>query len=143
MGGVCGRGGGRGIGGQSKKDVQTLGRAYNDRGGVTAGFKLNMLRRINRELDADCEVEAFEHKAIYNEDFGRVEMHLVSLSDQDVRVAGEHTFRLEEGETIRTECSYKYHVEEFADLANAAEFEVEEVWTDADQLFSVQYLGAV
>jgi len=140
---LVGPSGGALVGVDLKKDKDRLEQAYDDADGVTAEFNRNVLHRMKRELDADLQTDAFEHRAVYNEDQGRVEMHLVSLSDQDVRVAGEHTFRLEEGETIRTECSYKYHVEEFADLANAAEFEVEEVWIDPDQLFSVQYLGAV
>ncbi len=125
-----------------KKDKTRLEQAYDDAQGVTAEFNLNVLHRMQRELNAEIEAAAFEHRAVYNEHQGRIEMHLVSLSDQDLSVAGEHTFHLKAGETIRTECSYKYNVEEFAKLANAANLHVEDVWTDKDQLFSVQYLAA-
>jgi len=138
---LVGPGGGALIGVDLKKDQKQLERAYDDAQGVTAEFNRNVLHRMKRELDAELQTDAFEHRAIYNEKYGRIEMHLVSLRDQDIRLAGEHTFRIEEGETIRTECSYKYHVEEFAGLANAAGLIVEDVWTDPDQLFSVQYLG--
>lgn len=134
--------GGALVGVDLKKDKDRLEQAYDDAQGVTAEFNRNVLHRMQRELDAELETDAFEHRAVYDEDHGRIEMHLVSLSDQDVRVAGEHTFRIEAGETIRTECSYKYAVEEFAELAQAADLQVEDVWTDDEQLFSVQYLGA-
>lgn len=134
--------GGALIGVDLKKDKELLEQAYDDAQGVTAEFNRNVLRRIQRELDAELETDAFEHRALYDEDNGRIEMHLVSLNDQDVRLAGGHTFRLEAGETIRTECSYKYAVDEFAELAQAADLQVEAVWTDQEQLFSVQYLGA-
>lgn len=137
---LVGPDGGALIGVDLKKDQRQLEQAYDDAQGVTAEFNRNVLHRMKRELAAELETDAFEHRAVYNEDHGRIEMHLVSLRDQDIRLAGEHTFRIEEGETIRTECSYKYHVEEFADLANAADLDVEDVWTDPDQLFSVQYL---
>ncbi len=134
--------GGALVGVDLKKDRDRLEQAYDDSEGVTAEFNRNVLHRMKKELDADLETDAFEHRAVYDEVRGRIEMHLVSLSDQDVCVAGEHTFRIEEGETIRTEYSYKYNVEEFAKLANAADLNVEDVWTDANQLFSVQYLSA-
>lgn len=126
------------IGVDLKKDRETLERAYNDRAGVTAQFNLNMLRRLNAEFDADFDVSQFEHRATYNEDFGRIEMHLISRDDQRVTVAGV-PFRIAKGESIRTECSHKYTLQEFGDMVARAGFTVKRVWTDENNLFSVQY----
>jgi dimethylhistidine N-methyltransferase len=126
------------IGVDLKKDRETLERAYNDSAGVTAEFNLNMLRRLNREFGADFDLERFEHRAVYNEESGRIEMHLVSLCEQAVSVGGE-TFHFDARETIRTECSHKYTVEEFGAMVARAGFEVHTVWTDDQRLFSVQY----
>ena len=136
---VCGRGGGLLIGVDLKKDRATLEAAYDDAEGVTALFNLNLLRRINRELGADFDLGAFAHRALYDAAEGRIEMHLVSLRDQCVRLDGTSVpFR--EGETIHTENSYKYSLDGFARLAARAGFQVEDVWTDAAERFSVQYL---
>ena len=124
------------IGVDLKKDVELLHAAYNDSQQLTAAFNLNMLHRINRELDADFDVQAFNHHAFYNEPEGRVEMHLVSNKVQAVTVAGQ-LFGFAAGETIHTENSYKYSVEEFQVLAEGAGFVPEKVWTDDDKLFSV------
>ena len=97
-----------------------------------------MLRRLNAEFDANFDVSQFEHRAMYNEDFGRIEMHLVSRRDQKVTVAGV-PFRIGKGESIRTECSHKYTIEGFGERVARAGFTVERVWTDAEKLFSVQY----
>ncbi len=126
------------IGVDLRKDRAVLERAYNDAEGVTAAFNLNMLTRLNREFGANFDPGAFAHRAVYAEEAGRIEMHLVSRRAQTVRIAGE-TFRFREGETIRTECSYKYTLEQFAELAGSAGFSVHTVWTDDDRLFSVQY----
>jgi L-histidine N-alpha-methyltransferase len=115
--------------------------AYNDAAGVTADFNLNMLERLNREYDANFSLPAFQHKAIYDADNSRIEMRLVSLQKQRVRVAGE-SFDLNKGEYIVTEHSHKYSLDQFESMANAAGFEVQEVWTDEKKLFSVQYLKA-
>lgn len=136
---VVGPEGGLLIGVDLKKDLDILVAAYNDREGVTAQFNLNLLRRINRELDADFDLDAFEHEAIFNEAEGRIEMHLVSQCDQVVEMAGE-VIEFTEGETIHTENSYKYSLDEFEELAAKAGWSVEQVWTDHKQLFSVQYL---
>jgi dimethylhistidine N-methyltransferase len=126
------------IGVDLKKDPAILERAYNDGAEVTAEFNLNMLRRLNREFGASFDLEQFAHRAIYNEACGRIEMHLVSRRAQKVTVAGR-SFEFARGETIRTECSHKYTVEEFGAMAARAGFKVQRVWTDADGLFSVQY----
>lgn len=120
------------------KDREILERAYNDSAGVTAAFNLNMLRRLNAEFDADFDVSQFEHRAMYNEECGRIEMHVVSRRDQTVTVAGV-PFEIAKGESIRTECSHKYTIETFGEMAARAGFRVTRVWTDEDRLFSVQY----
>jgi len=128
------------IGVDLKKDAGLLNAAYNDEQQVTAAFNLNLLRRINRELDANFDLQAFSHDAFYNASEGRVEMHLVSRSEQTVTVAG-HAFAFMEGETIHTESSYKYDIGEFLVLAEQAGFTSDQVWTDDEQLFSVHCLS--
>lgn len=127
------------IGADLKKDPSVLEAAYNDAEGVTAQFNKNLLVRLNREFNAGFDPALFRHHAFYNEEKGRIEMHLVSEYEQEVRVAGE-TIPFEEGETIHTENSYKYSMREFERLA-ADWFSVEKVWTDTEELFSLQYLS--
>jgi len=127
------------IGVDRKKDRKILEKAYNDKNGVTAEFNLNVLRRLNRELDAGFDLDNFSHKAIYNDDEGRVEMHLISRKDQEVRV-GDRIFLLKKGETIHTENSYKYSTEEFSELASEY-FDIEKTWVDHRHYFSVHYLS--
>lgn len=122
------------------KPPEILEPAYNDAAGVTADFNLNLLERLNREYDANFSLPAFQHKAIYDADNSRIEMRLVSLQKQRVRVAGE-SFDLNKGEYIVTEHSHKYSLGQFESMANAAGFAVQEVWTDEEKLFSVQYLN--
>ncbi|MBD3161674.1 MAG: L-histidine N(alpha)-methyltransferase [Candidatus Eisenbacteria bacterium] len=136
---VVDRGGGLLIGVDLKKDRAVLEAAYNDAEGVTAAFNLNLLHRINRELEADFDPDRFRHEAIYSEEHGRIEMHLVSTVAQTVTIDGIE-IRFEAGETVHTESSYKYAPEEFAALAGEAGFAVERFWTDAKRLFSIQYL---
>jgi dimethylhistidine N-methyltransferase len=136
---VAGSGGAMLVGVDLKKDASVLHAAYNDAQGVTAAFNLNVLRRINDELGGDFDLEAFEHHAFYNEAAGRIEMHLVSTRRQNVRI-GSHTFAFAARETIHTENSYKYSVEEFQSLAREAAFEAEHCWVDPDGLFSIHYL---
>ena len=127
------------IGADRKKDKAILDAAYDDAAGVTAAFNLNLLERMNRELDADFDRPAWRHRAFYDEAKGRIEMYLVSLRPQTVHVAGE-AFAFEAGETIHTENSYKYGIEEFQTLAARAGFRPEAVWTDARGLFAVHLL---
>lgn len=135
----AGANGGLLIGVDLRKDRDTLEDAYNDSAGVTAEFNLNILRRMNREFDADIDVSSFEHEAVYNEDDGRIEMYLRSLRTQSFEVSDE-SFDVEAGERILTEHSHKYSLEGFAKLAAQAGFTVERVFTDAKKWFSVQYL---
>ena len=136
------QGGGLLIGVDLKKDFNILHRAYNDSQGVTAQFNKHLLVRMNQELDANFQLHQFGHYAFYNPGQSRIEMHLVSLKNQTVRI-GESEIAFKLGESIWTESSYKYTLEEFAQLAATAGFTVERVWTDPRQLFSVQYLKVV
>lgn len=137
---VCGAGGGLLIGVDLRKPIGLLESAYNDTQGVTAEFNLNLLTRINRELDGDFDLSQWKHYALYNPYQGRIEMHLVSLRDQQVRI-GLSSICFNKHETIHTESSYKYSVDGFAQLANEAGWRVKRVWTDPRSLFSVQYLA--
>lgn len=125
------------IGVDLKKDRQVLEAAYNDSQGVTAAFNLNLLQRLNDELDGNFDLAQFSHRAIYNDTRGAIEMHLVSQSAQKVRLAGE-AFQFEPGEHITTEYSHKFTLEDFNTLANLAGFQRQRVWMDEDELFSVQ-----
>jgi dimethylhistidine N-methyltransferase len=135
---LVGPGGGLLIGVDLKKDRAILEPAYDDAQGVTAAFNLNLLARINRELAGDFVLDRFRHLAFWNEEHGRIEMHLVSLEAQQVNVAGQ-TFFLARDETICTEYSHKYSLADFAGMARDAGLEVADVWTDEAGLFSVQY----
>jgi dimethylhistidine N-methyltransferase len=136
---VCGPDGGLVIGVDLKKDPLMLHRAYNDALGVTAAFNMNILVRLNREFGTNFAIDRFRHYAFYNPVFARVEMHLVSLAQQDVRLQNVD-IHFERGESIWTEASYKYAPPEFATLAARAGWHVDQVWTDDRGLFSVQYL---
>jgi dimethylhistidine N-methyltransferase len=130
------------VGVDLKKDANVLHAAYNDSRGVTAAFNLNILARINRELGADFDLRKFSHYAFYNAAAGRIEMHLVSLARQSVRVARHHRFRFERGESIHTENSYKYSVEGFRALAARAGYSGKKVWSDRKGLFALHGLTA-
>jgi dimethylhistidine N-methyltransferase len=124
-----------------RKDPQRLHDAYNDKAGVTAAFTLNLLRRMNRELDATFDLSAFAHDAFYNPLEGRIEIYLRSLRDQSVTVAGR-SFAFAEGERVHTEYSYKYDTAGIAALALSAGFTIDKTWTDPAGLFAVVYLEA-
>ena len=136
---MVGGGGALLIGVDLKKDEDILVRAYDDAQGVTAAFNRNVLERINRELGGCFDIETFRHRALYNGAEGRIEMHLVSEKDQTVTVH-DRDFTFTEGETIHTENSCKYHVEEFSNLAAGAGFRSARTWVDGDGLFSLHYL---
>jgi dimethylhistidine N-methyltransferase len=133
---TAGRNGMMLIGVDTKKDHAILNAAYNDAAGVTAAFNRNLLHRISRELDADCRLDRFDHHAFYNAEAGRVEMHLVSTCEQQLRVDG-HSFKFEEGESLHTESSYKYEPDEFVAIAQQAGFDILRRWLDGDRLYAV------
>jgi L-histidine N-alpha-methyltransferase len=127
------------VGFDLKKDPAILHAAYNDREGVTAEFNLNLLRRINRELRGNFDLDAFRHEAPWVEDAGRIEMRLVSQRDQTVTVAGRH-FIFHAGEWIWTESSHKYDEDGVGDLAARAGLDLERAWTDDRHWFLVAAL---
>ena len=135
---IVGPSGGLLIGVDLKKEPAVLNAAYNDIQGITAEFNLNLLHRINRELHANFDLTKFEHHAFYNETKSRIEMHLVSSERQEININGE-IFRFSTGDSIHTENSYKYSVAEFELLAKQAGLKLVNLWTDADNLFSVHY----
>jgi dimethylhistidine N-methyltransferase len=137
---MCGAGGGLLIGIDLKKDPVTIEAAYNDRLGVTAEFNLNLLRRINRELGADFDLGQFFHRTRYNAELGRIEMYLVSRRAQIVTCGGE-TIEFEPGESICTEYSHKYTVDEFAAIALAAGLTLHREWTDKDRQVAVLHFA--
>jgi len=121
------------------KDPSVLNAAYNDAAGLTDKFNLNLLRRVNRELEGNFDLQAFEHHAVYNRERRRIEMHLASKKRQKVTVAGRmFTFRA--GESIHTENSYKYTQGSFAALARGCGWAPEIAWTDPAELFAVNVL---
>ena len=128
------------VGVDLKKEARTLVAAYNDSRGVTAAFNLNLLARINRELGAEIDLGSFRHEALYDPRAGRVEMHLVSRVAQEVRVLGRR-FRFRAEESIHTENSYKYTVDEFREMARVAGWQPGRLWTDAKGNFSVHELS--
>lgn len=134
-------GGGLLIGVDRKKDEKILKNAYDDSSGITEKFNKNILHHINEKLDGTLEPASFQHSALYNTEKGRVEMHLVSKDDQQATIAGE-TISLKAEETIHTESSYKYSVEEFTALAGQANFDPVKVWSDEKSLFSVYFFAA-
>jgi dimethylhistidine N-methyltransferase len=122
------------------KDPRVLHAAYNDAAGVTARFNLNLLARINRELGARFDLDAFDHCALFDEKRSRIEMHLVSRTRQRVSICGRKV-EFEPGETIHTECSYKYTLSSFGALARRAGWTPVQSWTDERNYFSVHVLA--
>lgn len=135
------RGGGLLIGADLVKDPAALHAAYNDAQGVTAAFNLNLLARANRELGADFDTGQFAHAAFYNAPLQRIEMHLMSLCAQQVRI-GDECFDFAEGESMHTENSCKFTTDSLRALARQAGFEPGPVWTDPQRMFSLHWLRA-
>lgn len=129
------------IGVDLEKDDGALHAAYNDAAGVTARFNLNLLVRINRELGGNFDLSSFAHRAIYNRERHRIEMHLVSRRAQTARILGK-SFGFRAGESIHTENSYKYSLDRFNALAKGSGWAPQALWTDPDGLFSVHALVA-
>jgi len=138
---TCGKGSGLLIGVDLKKDKNILNAAYSDKKNITAQFNLNILNHLNNLLGVDFNLNKFKHHSFYNEEFGRIEMHLVSKEKQIVQI-GDYSFSFEEEETILTEYSYKYSIEDFEQIASGI-YKVEKVWMDEKKLFSVQFLRAI
>jgi dimethylhistidine N-methyltransferase len=124
------------IGVDLRKDPRLIEAAYDDAAGVTAAFNLNLLQRINRELGGDVALDAFRHRAVWNNILGRIEMHLAAARDISFSVAGRR-FVMAAGETIHTENSHKYYPEEVALLARVSGWEPIVAWSDPDHLFSL------
>jgi dimethylhistidine N-methyltransferase len=124
------------------KDKRILDAAYNDRNGVTARFNLNLLERINAELQGQFDPAKFAHIAYYNEQMRRIEMRLLSKQDQEVYIGalGRH-FRFRKGESIHTENSYKFEPDQIKQLADESGFSVKEFFTDADRWFGLALLS--
>jgi uncharacterized SAM-dependent methyltransferase len=137
----CLAGGGLLIGVDLVKDPAILHAAYNDAAGVTAAFNKNVLARANREFGADFALDRFAHYAFYEPRRQRIEMHLMSLGRQRVRLLGQD-IAFADGETIHTEDSHKYTLDGFRALAREAGFAPRAAWTDADKLFSLHWLDA-
>ena len=129
------------LGADLRKSPKWLLPAYNDAQGVTAAFNLNVLRRLNREAGADFDVSAFRHAAIWNDIESRIEMHLISLRDQTVRMGGQR-IAFKQAETIHTENSYKHTPEALTQIAHKAGWKTQQVWKDADGLFGVFLMRA-
>ena len=131
------------IGVDLEKDERVLHDAYNDAAGVTARFNLNLLVRINRELGGNFDVSGFTHRAIYNREQHRIEMHLISRKAQTVRLCSAAGSRSAAGESIHTENSYKYSIPRFTALARGSGWRLRQSWTDAKPgMFSVHALVA-
>jgi dimethylhistidine N-methyltransferase len=138
---ILGRGALMIIGADLEKDERVLRDAYNDAAGVTARFNLNVLVRINRELGGNFDLSAFTHRAIYNRERHRIEMHLISKKALTAEVLGKK-FSFRPGESIHTENSYKYSIDRFGVLARVSGWTLLESWTDAEAMFSVHALVA-
>jgi dimethylhistidine N-methyltransferase len=135
---VSGRGGGLLIGVDLQKDQNVIEAAYNDKDGITAQFNLNLLAHINRETGANFDLSRWQHRAIYNSEAGRIEMYVISATDQTVRIY-DRQFHFSAGEKILTEHSYKHTPEGFIALARQAGFNFVKLWTDEARLFGVFY----
>src|SRR5436190_1638677 len=138
---VCGQGGGLLIGADLQKDPNVIEAAYNDKAGVTGQFNLNLLAHINRETGANFDLNRWQHRAIYNSEAGRIEMYLISATNQTVRMQ-DREFFFRAGEKILTEHSYKHAPEGFIALARQAGFDFLKLWTDDARLFGVFYFVA-
>jgi L-histidine Nalpha-methyltransferase len=131
------------LGADLKKSAATLIPAYDDALGVTAAFNLNLLVRINRELGGNFDLSKFEHRAVYNEEDGRIEMHLFSREAQTVQLRGINAeVNFECGESIHTENSYKFDVEDLRGLADATGFHLKKTWFDSNRHFSFNMFSA-
>ncbi|HLF23540.1 MAG TPA: L-histidine N(alpha)-methyltransferase, partial [Burkholderiales bacterium] len=132
-------GGGLVLGIDLQKNPRVIHAAYNDSQGITAAFIRNVLHRLRREYGAKVDADGFSYDARYNEELGRVEINLVSLREQEIRLDGR-AFAFASGERLHSEYSYKYTIDGFQRLARLAGYQPEAVWTDPRNYFSVHYL---
>ena len=139
---LCRPDGGLLIGVDLQKAPRIIEAAYNDQLGVTAQFNLNLLARANRELGANFDLNQWRHRAIYNQKEGRIEMYLISQTDQHVRIE-DRQFVFYAGEKLLTEYSYKHTPEGFAALGHEAGFQFEKMWADAARWFGVFYFRVI
>lgn len=132
------------LGADLKKDRKILIDAYDDPIGVTAAFNLNLLARLNREIEADFDLRGFKHRAVYNENYGRVEMHLESLAAQRVTLKKlDLQIDFAPGETIHTENSHKFDLSDLSALGSETKFELVNSWFDAERKFSSNLFRAI
>ena len=136
---VLGKNGSLIIGADLKKDAKVLHAAYDDQQGITAAFSLNLITRMNRELNAEIDTSGFKHEVFYNKEKGCVEICLRSLRDQVISI-DSYEFAIDKNEPIHTEKCYKFTVREFQNLASEAGFRPVKSWTDKKQLFSIHWL---
>ncbi|MBA3755437.1 MAG: L-histidine N(alpha)-methyltransferase [Nitrosomonas sp.] len=129
------------LGVDRRKDHSVLNAAYNDGAGLTAAFNLNILAHLNRELDATFDLSHFRHIAFFNAETSRIEMHLESLVSHQVKIA-DRLIDFEAGETIHTECSYKYDEERLIELVEASGFQIDILYTDSREWFWVALLSS-
>ena len=130
------------LGADLRKNPSVIEAAYNDAQGVTAEFNLNVLRVLNRDLGADFDLDAFEHRAFYDRVLHRIEMHLVSTDDQTVRVPGVGDVRFAGGESIRTEISCKYDRGSITEMLSAAGMQMDRWITDSAQSYALVVASA-
>ena len=124
------------------KNKKTLEQAYDDSQGITAKFNLNVLSRINDELDADFDLTNFKHIAMYNEKDQRVEMYLKSLVNQSVIISKANlSLKISQDELIHTEHSHKYTISQIQEMMKDAGFEIKEMWQDSQKLFSISLVS--
>ena len=136
---IAGQGGGVLIGVDLVKPAERLERAYDDNEGVTAAFNLNLLRRLENDLGANIDRAAFRHRAVYNDELQRIEMHLVTERPTVIELAG-HRFEFDAGDFIHTESSHKYTVDGFIELVRGTGLHPVATWTDPEGLVSMHYL---
>ena len=127
------------IGVDIRKNKKLMEKAYNDSKGLTAEFNKNILKGINKRTGAKFKTEYFEHFAYFNDKKKRIEMHLVSKKDQSVNISNK-TIKFDKGETIHTENSYKYSINEFKELSISSGYKVINFITDKNRYFSVFFL---
>ncbi len=124
------------VGVDLKKDIKVIEQAYNDSNGVTAEFNKNILNGVNNLYGSGFDEKNFKHRAFFNNEMDRIEMHLVSKKKQHIKIRNKKII-IEDGESIHTENSYKYSIKKFSDLVNKSGYEIKKVLTDKNSFFSI------